>query len=243
MREDDVTSLLLSARAGDQLLEELPAHLRPHDWAEARRIQDAQLAVIGPVGGYKVGASGATGPIGMAPLPLSGIVDSGATLVGWHQRWVEAEIAVKIGRDLPQRDTPYQDHELQTAVASWHPAIEVLNSRFRDTTKQDQLSLAADLIMHGGLVVGDACAMPDLAYEPVNVLINGQTVSGGKAHPAGDIWRLLRYLADEIGLKAGQIVTTGSWNPVTIAGENCDVVVRFAHAGEVRVRFTSHAAK
>ena len=243
MREAEVTSLLLKARNGSGLLAGLPAHLRPQNWEEVRRIQNAQMAVLGPVGGYKVGASGNSGPISLSPLPLAGIMASGAVLVGWHQRWVEAEIAAQIAYDLPKRDRPYKIHEIQAAVASWHPVIEILNSRFADTSQQDPLSLAADLIMHGGLVVGAPCAMPNWAHEPVSVLIDGQPASGGEAHPAGDVWRLLRHLADEVGLRKGQIVTTGSWNPVTVPDENSTVTVRFASAGEVMVRFASHAAE
>ena len=237
MREEQVTALLLQARASGRWLDSLPPEMVPQGADEVRRIQEAQLAVIGPIGGYKVGASGATGPISFAPLPQSGILESGAVLTGWHQRWVEAEIAARIGRDLPKRATPYRDEEIAAAIQSWHPVIEVLNSRFADPGAQDALSLAADLVMHGALVVGAPCALPDLADEPVEVLIDGVRASGGERHPAGDIWRLLRHLADEVGLKAWQMVTTGSWNPVTIPPENSTVTVRFAHAGEVRVRF------
>ena len=238
MRDEQITELLLAARRnGGELLKELPASIRPRDWDEVRKAQDLQMKRLGPVGGYKVGAAGPEAPISFAPLPASGIVESGATLVGWHQRWVEAEIAVRFARDLPRREVPYSPEEVQEAIGSVHPVIEVLNSRFRDVSKIDALSLGADLIMHGGLVVGAAVPMPDLADETVSVLIDGVEASRGKGHPAGDMVRLLRYLADEVGIVAGQIVTTGSWNPVTVPPEDCTVVVRFAHAGEVSVRF------
>ena len=238
MREDRVAELLLAAwRDPSRLLDGLPEDPVPRDWREVRAIQDRELAGVGPVGGYKVGAAGSNAPISAAPLPLSGILAGGAMLTGWHQRWVEAEIAVKFARDLPVRAEPYEDHEVEAAIGSVHPVIEVLNSRFRDTTKIDPLSLAADLIMHGGLIVGEAMELPDLAGESVVVTVGGEEVSRGHGHPAGDMMRLLRYAADTFGLKAGQIVTTGSWNPVTVAPETASVVVRFQHALPVRVDF------
>jgi len=145
---------------------------------------------------------------------------------------------VRLAHDLPARDAAYTDAEVLAAVGSVHPVIEVLNSRFRDPTRIDALSLGADLIMHGGLVVGAATAMPDLVAESVRVLVDGVEASRGQGHPAGDLPRLLRYLADHAGgLRAGQIITTGSWNPVTIPGENSEVAVKFARAGEVTVEF------
>jgi len=239
MRNQLLAERLLAAWRGGALLDAPPDELVPRDWTEAREIQDYLMQFLGPVGGYKVGSAGPNGAISLAPLPAAGITASGTTLIGWHQRWVEAEIAVKLAHDLPAREAPYSDAEVLAAIGTVHPVIEVLNSRFRDPGKVDALSLAADLIMHGGLIVGRATAMPDLAAETVSVLIDGAEASRGQGHPAGDLPRLLRYLADHpVGLRAGQIITTGSWNPVTIPGENSEVTVRFAHAGEATVKFS-----
>jgi 2-keto-4-pentenoate hydratase len=196
------------------------------------------IAALGPLGGYKVGAAGADAPISLAPLPASGIVTSGAVLTGWPRRLVEAEIAVKFAQDLPPRGEPYGDTEVWQAVGSVHPVIEVLSSGFCELSNVDPLSQAADLGIHGGLIVGAPVTLPDLAMETVRLLIDGVEVSSRRGHPSGDMMRLLRRVAGERGVQAGQIVTTGSWNPLTIAPETCEVVVSFAHAGVVRVRFT-----
>jgi len=239
MRDVQAAELLLRAwRNPAFLLDELPEKLAPLDWAEAHAIQDRLLEQIGPIGGYKVGAAGAMAPISFAPLPESGILNSGTTLVGFHQRWVEAEIAVVISRDLPLREHSYSDEEVGAAIGSVHPVIEVLNSRFRDTTKIDTLSLGADLIMHGALIVGEATTMPDLIHERVSVMIDGTEASHGQGHPARDLPRLLRHLADHVGLREGQIITTGSWNPITVAPENGTVGVKFSRAGSVTVQFS-----
>ena len=74
-----------------------------------------------------------------------------------------------------------------------------------------------------------------------------QTISDGLTverigNPAGDMIRLLLWLANTGalwagGIKAGQIVTCGSWTSKTRAGAGSEVVAAFAGAQPVRLRF------
>ena len=41
-------------------------------------------------------------------------------------RGIEAEVAFRLGRDLPPRAAPYTRAEVMAALATAHPAIEVL---------------------------------------------------------------------------------------------------------------------
>ena len=62
--------------------------LGPRSRDEAYAIQDATLAAIGPIGGWKVAASGpGLAPV-CAPLPAQGLLPGGAALRGsaWHLR-------------------------------------------------------------------------------------------------------------------------------------------------------------
>jgi 2-keto-4-pentenoate hydratase len=72
----------------------------------------------------------------------------------------------------------------------------------------------------------------DFATLHVTQEIAGQAPKQGVGNPAGDMIRLIAWLADEGavwagGLKAGQIVTCGSWTGVTEAAAEAPVLVTF----------------
>ena len=113
-------------------------------------------------------------------------------------------------------------------------------------TAVDPLSALADSLSHHGLVWGDP--IPDwdsIDYdaETVRVLVDGSEVKQGRGNPAGDMLRLLVWLANEGavafgGLKAGQFVTTGSWTGKDFVPEDAQVRIEFAHCGTVEATYT-----
>ena len=248
-RHHDAARLLFSARRDPtQRLHSLPEVMRPQTEEQAYLIQRAimsELAKNGDaIGGWKVGSPGPDGPVNCAPLPAVSIQDSPGSVSG-SDRLVEAEVAVRIGHDLPLRDAPYGREEVLAAIASAHPAIEVLQSRYVDAGAVDPLSALADGLSHFGLVVG--AAIPDwraldLGGEQVRLIVDGAEAKTATGNPAGDMIRLVLWLANEGarwagGLRAGQVVTTGSWtgkDPVPPGGE---ARVVFSRAGEAAVRF------
>jgi len=215
------------------------------DAAEAYAVQAAVQARLGAIGGWKVGAAGAG--FTCAPLPLSGIVGSGALVreAECPDRGVEAEVALLLGADLVPREGGYSRDEVMAAVASAHPAIELLQSRFQDVGAVDALSALADSLSHHGLVTGAAIpgwARVDYAGESVEVVVNGVVVKHGHGNPAGDMGRLLVWLANEGavwagGLRAGQWVTTGSWTGKDTVPEKGHVAMRFGTCGVVEARY------
>lgn len=246
-RHHDAARLLLSARRDlTQRLHSLPEVMRPQTEDQAYLIQRAVMAELGGIGGWKVGSPRPDGPVNCSPLPTSGIQDSPAQLSG-SDRVVEAEIAVRIGRDLPPREAPYTREDILASIASAHPAIEVLQSRYLDPGAVDPLSALADSLSHFGLVVGPS--LPnwqalDLGKEQVRLIIGGAELKRGTGNPAGDMIRLVLWLANEGthwagGLRAGQVVTTESWtgkDPVPPGGE---AQITFDRAGEATVRFAA----
>lgn len=240
--------LLLAAwRDPLQALAALPDPLRPQNMADANAIQQAVMSGLGRIGGWKVGPS-PLGGYACAPLPLDGLHGGTAHLSAraYTLRGIEAEIAVRLSRDLEARDTPYTRQEILDAIDTCHPAIEVLQSRFRDPDAQDPLSLLADLGSHGCLVYGHP--WPDwqganLAREGVRVLADGQEVARGTGNPAGDMIAMLQWLAAAGarwagGLRVGQVVTTGSWTGRSLVGPRSSVRVLFTNAGEAAVTFS-----
>ena len=251
MGVEEAAALLLRARSDGKLFEQVPETLRPADEQTAYAIQQEFAKGLGEIGGWKVGAPGPDAPAACSPMPASGIVPSPATLSSaiYKQREVESEIAFMIGEDLPSRELPYEAADVMAAIIGCHPAIEVLQSRFADPNGAGALPVLADLIQHGAFVWGDPIEdWQDIDFAAVTVR---QTIEGaGEApaeksavgNPAGDMVRLMVWLANDGarwagGLKAGQIVTCGSWTGKTPAPAASKVTATFEGAEPVLLSF------
>ncbi|WP_431856997.1 2-keto-4-pentenoate hydratase [Azospirillum sp.] len=210
---------LLEARATRRWLTALPD--APTDMAGAYAIQDAVARRLGPVVAWKVGATSPEAEPFRAPLNAASVFEGVERLPAsmFQVIGVEAEIAYRMARDLPLRDTPYTREEVLDAVASVHPAFEIVDTRFAGYGSQDRLSHMADQTNHGALVVGPAIAdwrALDPLAERIALDVDGETkieVVGGNS--GGDAVRLLVWMANEGarsfgGLHAGEVVTTGS---------------------------------
>ena len=224
----------------------LPPGLRPATETDAYEIQRLTMASLGPVGGWKVGAAGPQAPPSCAPLPARGLHTSPATLSGvaFTTRDIESEIAFVLARDLQPRAAPYGAAEIVDAIASCHPGIEVLQSRFADPASVDRLSHLADLIRHGAYVLGAPIAgwrAADFATVEVAQTIDGATLRS-RGNPAGDMIRLVAWLANvgavwAGGLRAGQIVTCGSWTGAAASPTATRVEAAFDGAVPVMLEF------
>lgn len=241
--------VLLRSRRTLEPIHDLPEDLRPHTLAEAYALQDIVALAQGQLGGWKIGAPSPDATPLYAPMPLwGGYAHSGQTISRNFRRLrgVEAEIAFLLGRDLPPRIQPYSRDEVVAAIASAHPAIEVLESAFADPDKADRLSMIGDLQMNGGFAYGPPIAewqSVDFAAEHVVVSVDGEVrFEGTASNTAGtDLPRLVAWLANEGavrtgGLKGGQWITTGSWSGKTYAMAGQTALVQFTH-GDVRITF------
>ena len=244
----EATNMLLDARRTNCPIDDLPEPLQPTDMEEVYSIQDALSNSFGYAGGWKVGSGTPDGVPLFAPMPRAWVAPGGSILIGHTHRYrgLEAEVAFLLGQDLPQRSTPYTREEVLAAVASAHPAIEILESAFVDPTLANRMSMLADLQMHGGFVYGPACdKWKDLDYskETVVLAVDGTIrVERTGSNTSGDLLRLLPYLANEGaartgGLQAGQWITTGSWTGNTLAVAGSSVDVHFTTIGRVTTRF------
>ena len=240
-------AMLLDARRTNTPIEDLPVELRPVTLDEAYFVQDRLAIAYGEIGGWKVGAPTADATPMFAPMPWAWIASNNALLGGRHRfRGLEAEIAFLIGKDLPSREKAYSRDEVEAAITSCHPAIEVIESGLADPLQATKLSMVADLQMHGAFVYGAAVAdwqRIDFSKERVTLAVDGVVrVERTGSNTSGDLRRLLPWLANEGaartgGLKAGQWVTTGSWTGVSLAIAGSQVDVDFSTAGGVHLRF------
>jgi 2-keto-4-pentenoate hydratase len=248
------SELLLEARRTAVPIADLPADLQPVSLEEAYFVQDAMVRAIEPeeghnVGGWKVGAPSLDATPIFAPMPFLWIADNASLLAGpqCRLRGLEAEVAFLIGADLPPRDTPYAREEIVAAIASCHPAIEVLEAGLAEPSKVARFTMIADMQMHGGFVHGPAVPdwqQIDFASESVKLAVDDVVqVERTASNTAGtDLLRLVLYLANEGaartgGLKRGSWITTGSWTGNTFASAGSRVDVYFSRVGNVSLRF------
>jgi 2-keto-4-pentenoate hydratase len=237
--------LLCAARAGAPI-HELPAECRPQSDADAYQIQDAVIRRLGEViGGWKVGAASASTTAFCAPIWMRMIRPSPASYSAAELRLIgiEAEIALRLGRDLPARRAAYDRAEV-TAEASLHPAIEVVDSRYADFRSLDRASILADNFSNGGLVYGAAVedwASRDLGHTRITVTEDGEPFaesgSGVARDPIGALVDFANLMNGRGGIKAGTIVTTGSWTGMVFTRRAARIVADFGPLGRVEVMF------
>ena len=249
-RMQRAAEVLLQARRETAPIADLPEKLRPHTLEEAYALQDMVAMALSPIGGWKVGAPSPEATPLFSAMPFwGGYIPSGQQVSRNLRRLcgVEAEIAFLIGRNLPQRDQAYTREEVTDAIASAHPAIELLESAFNDPDKADRLSVVGDLQSNGGFAYGPAFAgwqSANFLDEAVTVYVDGQVrVSDKASNSAGtDLLRLVVWLANEGaartgGLRKGDWITTGSWSGKTYAMSGSTVLVSFSAFGEVTITF------
>lgn len=241
-------ALIEAHRIGGQVAAD-PA-LAPRCAEDAYRIQDRVLAEFHRgvrVSAWKAGSSHPDIEPTAAPIAQSVLHDSPASLPAAAFRiiGVETEIAFRFYRDLAPRAHGYCESEVADAVAEAFVAIELCDSRLADWHNVDPLWKLADFQMNAALVLGEGRRDwydIDFAAQAVELRVDGACrVSGRGSHPLGNPFRLLPWAAAHVarrsgGLRAGDIVTTGSWTGMRFVPPGARVTGRFPGIGEASVR-------
>lgn len=224
--------VIASARRSLTRLPLLDPALAPENLSGGYQIQDSLHGILtsdlGPIVGYKIGCTSAVMQKYLAiSHPCSGglyahrVYESGVTLSAsdFVRIGVECEIAVRLARDLISTDVPFTGATVGKAVAEYFPAIEIVDDRYVKWETLGAPTLIADDFFSSGIVLGKPKArsdVPDLLSVHGRALING--IEGGRGtgadllgHPHNALAWLANHLAQQgKGLKAGQIVMTGS---------------------------------
>jgi 2-keto-4-pentenoate hydratase len=244
-------ALLIEARRQRQPVQ-LSDDTQPLSSDDAYAIQDAVAAQLWPqarITAWKAGAPDTETEPNTAPIGPPLVVADGSTLNAsdFLLIAIEGELAFRLARDLPPKTdgSDYSRNEVAAAVASVHPTIEIVDSRLSDWQNADALTKLADFQSNGALVVGPAVTgwqRIDALTQPAKLIVNGATVvetEGGNA--ARDLLRLLTWQANHVarrsgGLRAGDVVTTGSFTGVQLVQPGDEVSVMFSGVGSVSVR-------
>lgn len=257
MTRDDclrAAEILLGARRERAPIAALPDAVRPRTMPDAYAIQDAVIERLGgAVAGYKIGATSAAAQsfLGLdAPfygrIPPDSVLSSPAELRldDFPFALIEPEFAVTLGADLPPRSDGYDQAGVADAVASVHPAFEVVTSAYGEAWRSaGALALVADNGVHARLVLGPAATDwrgLDLAAHPVRFMKNGREEGEGTgSNTLGHPLAALAWLASAVptGLRAGQVVTTGVVTPFLYAAPGDRLEADFGALGTVRLGF------
>jgi 2-keto-4-pentenoate hydratase len=214
----------------------LPTEMAPTTIDEAYAAQDALAqmwqATEGPVAGLKI----ATTTKVMQQLmgidhPCGGLIfarrihatPAKIERAKFVHLVVECELAVRIGRDLPLRETPYSRGDVRAAVGAVMPAFELIEDRNAVYKETRAVSLIADNAWNGGIVLGPE-TVPSVDLE-LNGLVgrldaNGVERGQGKTDDPMGALAWVANLGAKRGwpLKAGMVVITGSVIPTLPIG-------------------------
>jgi 2-keto-4-pentenoate hydratase len=251
---------IAAARRARTPLKPLAANVAPQTEADGYRIQQALRGLLaaefGALAGYKIGCTSAVMQEYLdIPHPCGGSVfargvhDSGASLRAkdFVRVGVECEIAVRLASDLAPSAAPFTADTVAQAIEAYLPAIEIVDDRYADWQTIGAPTLVADDFFAAGCVLGEPVARPkapDLLDVIGRAVINDVEVSSGTGadvlgHPHNALAWLANHLAaDGNGLRAGQIVLTGSLVKTVWLNAGDRVTMDLSGLGRVKVAFS-----
>ncbi|MCW5635312.1 MAG: fumarylacetoacetate hydrolase family protein [Rubrivivax sp.] len=250
---ESATQALLHARRTQQPTSAAAVPLPDAEAAYA--VQRAVASALGWFGAafpayWKSGGPSRTATTTHAPLPPPGVWASPADARAWpfHFRGIEAEVALRLGREVGPELAGRLDLAAATAlVDAMCVSIEIVDSRWLEAREAPPLAKLADLQSHGALVLGawapfDPLAPPDWAAQRCALTIGGgasQAFRGthAMADPAFVLPAWLRH-ATRGGrtVPAGTVVTTGTWCGLPLAAAGDRVRVEFPGIGHAEVQ-------
>src|SRR6202142_66336 len=251
-RAQQAARLLGALRGGTVRPAALPRELAPDSEAEAYEVQVALAQLLGAsIGGWKASMSGPHHGQA-APLYRSEIHDSPARVQcpGGEGAGVEPEIAFTLGRDMEALPAGrrYGLDDLDAAIDTVHPVIEIVHSRFAQLDAAPPLDRLADNLSNAGLVRGLGCrdwrtlalgALP-LQLQVLRADGSRSAHEGRGGHGHGDprlplLWLVHDAIARGVPLRRGELVTTGSCARPHAVGPGARVSVSFGGLGSVEL--------
>lgn len=228
--------------------ERLPDSCRPRDLESALAVQTQVTRELDEsIGGWKCLLPSEKRLV-LAPI-FAGDIHRAAPVSVWAPQGkarIEPELGFVLGRDLPARDEPYTPEEVDGAIAHTHLVLELIHSRYEDPSLAEFPEMLADGLLNQGLFIGPVVD-PDMAQSATELAITLHSKSAGTDyrqghHPYTNPRAPLYWLADFLrsrgqGLKAGELVITGSYAGVLNAPLEEPVRVQFGELGELGVSF------
>lgn len=255
----DIANGFVAARRAARPLAHFPGEL-PASLDAAYAVQDEAIRLWGaPVVGWKValihpdlrarhgGEERLVGPVFAGTLvdARNGPVEAPVFDGGFAA--IEAELAVRLGADLPAREAPYGLDDVARAVEDLFLAVEVASSPLATINDLGPTAVISGFGNNAGIILGPAVTgWRDAPPEALatRVVIDGETVGEGSAAkvPGGPLGALV-FAANCLssrgrGLKAGDIVSTGATTGIHPVRPGMAALVSSPAAGEIRLSVT-----
>jgi 2-keto-4-pentenoate hydratase len=226
----------------------IPEAFRPEDTVSALAVQREVTALLGDaIGGWKCSV-----PMGdrilVAPIYASTIYRSSpiSRVAKDGMVDIEPEIAYVLKQDLGPRNRPYSTEDVRAAIGESRLSLELLSSRYADPDPTSWAEKLADHVMNEGLLVGPVISAADDRPTELAISIDGpqgSILARTGQHPSGDPFPPLVWLANFFAmqgesLRAGQIITTGSYLGIVKAPIGVSLKITWGTLGSVAVEFT-----
>lgn len=245
--QEAAAQYLFAARRAGRVGPRIDELARPATVDDAITVQCrvAELLAM-PVGGWKCSVPTAARAIIAAPIFVPTIHDASpcAMRIAGDMARIEPEIAFVMARDLPPRAQPYTEAEVRDAVGAARLVLELIGPRYAEPATVTYPELLADFIANQGLYVGPAFEAPwERALEsfPIVVRANDATIKSAEGkHPDGHPLHPLVWLANYLAargdhLRAGQIVTTGSYAGIIDVPVDTPLTIVYGDIGRLAV--------
>jgi 2-keto-4-pentenoate hydratase len=262
---------IAARRAAETLFAEHKANVRfkpfglpdaPATIDDAYDIQERYVALLrgehGDAVGYKVGLTSTPMQVFCGiDHPIAGVVlasrvhQSGATVrrADFGRLGLEFEIAVRVKSDIPVTGAPCTAAMIAPHIGGVCAAIEIVDDRNADYGHLDVLSLVADNSWNSGIVLSEfAAKWPDLANAVGRATKDDGAIGEGHGrdilgHPFNSVAWLATQLASRgVGLKAGQVVMTGSVMKTVFPAEDASYRFDLEGIGFVEVQVKEEAS-
>ena len=247
-----VAAALLQARRDNQAADAAPLEQLLQGAEEAYAVQaqvgrEAGWFDLGVPRHWKSGGPSRDAVLTHAPLPPQNVWSSPADGTGTHfnHRLIEAEVALRLARDVSPADAAALTHESANAlVDGMTVSIEVVDSRWAQFPKAAALLKLADQQSHGALVLGEwrPFMARDWAQQGCVVQIGNtdpQSFRGTQSlqDPAWLLPIWLRHVTRHgATVPRGTVVTTGTWCGMLQAKRGDRVKAVFEGIGEAEVQ-------
>ena len=249
---ESLTQALVRARQKHHLL-------HAADWVgavtsaeEAYMVQDQVAAALdwfgsAPAQYWKSGGASREVTLTHAGLAPQGVRSSPASLgdFPFFAYAMESEIALRLGADVtPQQAATLTHQQAEHLVDAMAVSIELVDWRWQERKQAPSLLRLADAQSHGALVLGEwqPYGPRDWAAQACRTTINGEQISNvtGTLPLVEPAWLLpcwLRHCTRHgATVRAGTVVTTGSWVGLIEAKVGDLVRVEFPGIGDAEVR-------
>lgn len=155
---------------------------------------------------------------------------------------LECEFGFRLKHDLPTRDEDYSRAEVEDAIATVHPTIDIVAPYLKNWTEHDIFSIIADNSADGALVYGEGVSnwqALDLINMNVTLSVGGKVERQGIGSDVlGDPVAALVWMANAgNGLRAGYVHHTGTATGLYKVEAGDEVVATFDELGAVSICF------